>query len=79
VQNVEKVVEFLCDHLSKKLESLYYGSMKCFYRIYWHIKNENVDRVSLLFKCDPIKGTMKIHLICVFNKKKPYYNCLLRI
>jgi hypothetical protein len=27
-----------------------------------------VDRVSPLFICDPIKGTMKIHSICATNK-----------
>jgi hypothetical protein len=31
VQNVKEVVELLCNHLSNRLESSYFGSMKCFY------------------------------------------------
>jgi hypothetical protein len=71
VQNAEEVVEFLCDRISNKQESSYSSSMKCFCRIFWHVKNENVDMVSLLFICDPIKGTMNIRSICAFNKKNP--------
>jgi hypothetical protein len=71
VQNLEEVVEFLCDRLFNNPKLSYSSSMKCFSRIFLHVKNENVDKVSLLFICDPIKGTMKIHLICAFNKKNP--------
>jgi hypothetical protein len=42
--------------------------MKPLHRVFWYVKVRDVHRDSLLFICDPIKGTMKIHLICVVNK-----------
>ncbi len=67
LHNVE-VVEFLSEHLYDKPKSSYFGFMKSFHKIFWHVKGEDVDRVSLLFICDPMKGTMKIHSICALNK-----------
>jgi hypothetical protein len=46
----------------------YFGFMKLFHKIFWHVKGEDVDRVPLLFIYDPMKGTMKIHSICALNK-----------
>ncbi len=43
--------------------------MKPLHRTFWHVKVGDIDMDSLLFICDPIKGTMKIHSICVTNKK----------
>ncbi len=69
MQNAKEVVEFLYDRLSNRPQSSYFGSMKCFCRIFWDVKTENVDGVSMLFICDPMKGTMKIHSICAFIDK----------
>ncbi len=68
LQNVEKVIQFLHERLSSRLESSYSNSMKPLHRAFWHVKVGDVDRGSPLFICDPIKGTMKIHSICVVNK-----------
>jgi hypothetical protein len=68
LENVEEVVMFLQEHLLIKHESTYYGSRKPFKKIFWHVQGEDVDKVSPIFVCDPIKGTMKIHSICSLNK-----------
>jgi len=68
LQNVEEVVPFLCERLSFRLGSSYFGSMKPFHRTFWHVKVGDVDRDLPLFICDPIKRTMKIHSIYVVNK-----------
>lgn len=43
-------------------------SMKPLHITFWHVKIEDVDKISHLYICDPIKGTMKIHSIYVINK-----------
>jgi len=68
LQNVEEVVEFLHERLSFKLRSSYFSSMRPLHKTFWHVKVGDVDRDSLLFIYDPIKGTMKIHSICATNK-----------
>jgi hypothetical protein len=68
LQNFEEVVTSLCMRLFDRPKSSYSGSIKPLHRTLWHVKVEDVDRVSPLFICDPIKSTMKIHLICASNK-----------
>ncbi len=68
LQNVEEVIQFLCEWLSSRCESSYSSSMKPLHRTLWHVKVGDVDRDSPLFIYDFIKGIMKIHLICVVNK-----------
>jgi hypothetical protein len=67
LQNVEEVVAFLCKCLFECPKSSYSCSMKPFH-ITLACKAKDVDRESLLFIYDPIKGIMKIHSICVAKK-----------
>jgi hypothetical protein len=66
LQNVMEVVAFLCEQSSSRLELSYFGFMKPLH--IRHVKAEDVDKISPLYICDPIKGTMKIHLIYAINK-----------
>jgi hypothetical protein len=59
---------FLHEHLSTRPESTYSSSQKPLKIIFWHVQAEDVDKVSAIFVCDPIKGTMKIHSIYSLNK-----------
>jgi hypothetical protein len=68
LQNAMEIVAFLCEQLFFRLESSYFGSMKPLHITFWHVKVEDVDKISHLYICDPIKGTMKIHSIYVINK-----------
>jgi len=58
LQNAMEVVAFLCEQLFSRLELSHFGSMKPL-----HITFLHVDKISPLYICDPIKGTMKIYAI----------------
>lgn len=68
LQNVEEVVAILRERLSNRLESSYFGLQKPLTKFFWHVQVGDMDRVSPLYCCDPIKGTMKIHSIYSMNR-----------
>jgi hypothetical protein len=62
------VVVLLQKQMFHRHESSHFGSLKPLHKTFWHVKTKDVDQVSPLFICDPIKGTMKINSICATNK-----------
>jgi hypothetical protein len=63
LQNVMEVVAFICEQLFSRLELSNFGSMKPLHITFLHVKAKDVDKISPLYICDPIKGTMKIYAI----------------
>jgi hypothetical protein len=68
LQNEKEVVQFLHEHLSKRLKTSYSSARRPLQKVFWLVKEEEVPKNSLTFSCDSIKGTMKLHSILATNK-----------
>jgi hypothetical protein len=68
LQNAKKVVDFLHKHLSDRPEASYTSVKRILRRVFQLVKAKEVSQNSNSFNYDLIKGTMKIHSICVTNK-----------
>jgi hypothetical protein len=68
LQNAKEVVQFLHEHLPKRLETSYSSARRPLRKVFWLVKEEKVPKNSLTFSCDSIKSTMKLHSILATNK-----------
>ncbi len=68
LQNAKEVVQFLHEHLSKRLKTSYSSARRPLWKVFWLVKEEEVPKNALTFNCDSIKGTMKLHSILATNQ-----------
>jgi len=68
LQNAKEVVQFLHEHLSKRLKTSYSSARRPLQKVFWSVKEEEVPKNALTFSCDNIKGTMKLHSILATSK-----------